>query len=119
MVRPYFMKNPTHALGIVCFTDITDHYMRVVGTRIGEARRKMSRFRLKTDYNAVINELCSEDWLTVTDSKDVNKAVAIFSNIIIDSNINKNTYQIVIKPDSVKRPEIESTEKPNETQATN
>lgn len=90
-----FIKNPNQALGLVCLTDITDHYMCVAGTRIGQAPQKTSRLRLRTDYDAVVNELCSADWSIVTNSADVNDAEAVFSNII-GTAINRNTSLITI-----------------------
>lgn len=90
-----FVKCPTHTLGVVCTADITDHYICMVGTKIGQKKPIAKRSRLKTDNRAIAEELRIADWASVQNCSDVNEATCIFNNIIT-SAIKKNTNQIQI-----------------------
>lgn len=91
----HFTKSPKDTLGFICATDITDHYICVVTTKIGKVKPTTSRLRIRVDETAVLEDLKSVDWSSVISSQETNVATDQF-NSIIDGIISKNTKNITV-----------------------
>lgn len=90
-----FIKRPNQAIGLICPPTLTDHSACILGMTVKKSKTTRKRFYQKIDIDAVASDLSPVDWTAVTDSDNVDNAVAIFSDII-DMAIKKNTREIKI-----------------------
>ncbi|CAH2096764.1 unnamed protein product [Euphydryas editha] len=90
-----FVRDPRQAIAVVCTCDITDHHICIIGLSLRQIRPNMKRYRIKTNDEAIINDLNSVNWANVIDNKDVNDTVQIFMDTlekIIKENSKKICY---------------------------
>lgn len=90
-----FISQKIQAEAIVCKTDITDHYVAIVGLNYAATKPSKKRLITKIDYASVESEIEAIDWTRVTELDDLEEAANIFMETIT-SIINKNTKTITV-----------------------
>lgn len=85
-----------HTVGVVCQSDVTDHYLAIIGTSI-ERQKTVNKKRLvtKVDHKSIVRELSQVDWDVVLGKNSVENAALAFMDIV-SSITTRNTTQIPV-----------------------
>lgn len=94
----FFIRSKSHFESIVCSNDITDHNLIMLSIKNNTNKVSPQKTRIKTDYEAVANEISTLDWSPVLDSNDTNEAAATLTSTICE--IIKKHSRLVKTPNS-------------------
>ncbi|KAL4708604.1 hypothetical protein ACJJTC_014212 [Scirpophaga incertulas] len=79
-----FVKSNKPTKGIVCKSDISDHYITIVDIALTKTQKVHTRKRevIKRNFEAIKADLGQVDWSDIYNNEDVNSAVSLFVEIV-------------------------------------
>lgn len=90
------IKSKSKAVALVCKTSMCDHDLPMAFISTNKKIVNSSkRQHLKTDYEAVAEDLKQTDWTDIISSRDVNEATNKFS-VLVKNSIDKHTKLVTV-----------------------